>query len=310
MARKSRIHFPGACYHVILRGNGGQDIFIDEQDRSRFFFLLQEGEERYRHRIHAYCLMTNHVHLVIQVGAIPLSRIMQNLSFRYTLHFNHRKKTTGHLFQGRYKALLIEADSYLLELVRYLHNKPVRAGMVKSPEQYEWSSHNTYRGTKNTSWLTTDWVLSQCHENERKASAILEAFILDGIHEGQRKDFYRGNYEGRILGDDHFVEKALAGTEQNSLNKPTLKRVLRVVSAHLKVDYKSLAGGGRQRPVAEARAVTAFLVREYEHLRLTDLSTLLQRDLSGLSQAAGRLQRKLQGDESLAACIATIRKRL
>ncbi|MBU0675034.1 MAG: transposase, partial [Proteobacteria bacterium] len=112
MARKPRIHYPGAFYHVMLRGNGGQNIFYSTADRSRFCLLMQEGVERYRHRIHAYCLMSNHVHLIIEVGTIPLSRIIQNLSFRYTRYINTKKKRIGHLFQGRYKSLLIDGDSY------------------------------------------------------------------------------------------------------------------------------------------------------------------------------------------------------
>ena len=160
MARKPRLHYPGACYHVILRGNAGNAVFFDKEDRSRFFFLLQEGIERYKHRIHAYCLMTNHVHMAIQVGEVPLSRIIQNISFRYTRYMNSRKKQVGHLFQGRYKALLIDADSYLLELVRYVHNNPVRAGMVDTCEKYPWSSHKAYLGHELVPWLTMDWVLS------------------------------------------------------------------------------------------------------------------------------------------------------
>ena len=121
MARKPRIHYPGAFYHVILRGNDGQDIFYTKIDRSRFCELLQEGIERYEHRIHGFCLMSNHLHLIVQAGDIPLSRILQNVSFRYTRYINKKKKRIGHLFQGRYKAILIDADSYLLELVRYIH---------------------------------------------------------------------------------------------------------------------------------------------------------------------------------------------
>ena len=131
MARKARIHYPGALYHVILRGNARQDIFIDDGDRYRFYLLMQEGIARYRHSIHAFCLMTNHLHLLIQVADIPLSRIMQNLSFRYTRWSNGRQWQSGHLFQGRYKAVLVNGDEYLLELVRYLHLNPVRAGLVK-----------------------------------------------------------------------------------------------------------------------------------------------------------------------------------
>jgi putative transposase len=114
MARKPRVHYPAALYHVILRGNGGQEIFFNQEDRFRFYLLLQEGIERYRHGIHAFCLMANHIHLAIQVGNIALPRIIQNIAFRYTRWVNWRQGRTGHLFQGRYKAVLVDADSYLL----------------------------------------------------------------------------------------------------------------------------------------------------------------------------------------------------
>ncbi|MDT8445224.1 MAG: transposase, partial [Desulfuromonadales bacterium] len=131
MARKPRIHFPGAVYHVILRGNARQDIIFDDKDRCRFYLLMQEGLQRYNHRVLAFCLLNNHAHLAIQVGNVSLSRIIQNLSFRYTRWVNWRQKRIGHLFQGRHKAILVDADSYLLELVAYIHLNPVRAGMTE-----------------------------------------------------------------------------------------------------------------------------------------------------------------------------------
>ena len=121
MARKPRLHVPGGVYHVMLRGNGGQDIFFDAEDRSHLYLLIQQGVERYRHRIHGFCCMPNHLHLVIQVKEAPLSQIMQNLAFRYTRWINTKHTRSGHVFQGRYKAILVEADRYLLELVRYIH---------------------------------------------------------------------------------------------------------------------------------------------------------------------------------------------
>ncbi len=156
MARKPRIHYPGAVYHVILRGNGKQDIFFEEEDRCRFYLLLQEGIERYRHQVHAFCLMTNHVHLVVQVADIHLSRIMQNLSFRYTRWVNWRHDRSGHFFQGRYKVVLVDGDSYLLELVRYVHLNPVRAKMASTPEEYAWTSHRAYCGQEALPWLATE----------------------------------------------------------------------------------------------------------------------------------------------------------
>ena len=124
MARKPRVYYPGALYHVTLRGNAGQTIFFDNRDRIRFYLFLQEGIERFRHRIHAFCLMSNHLHLAIQVADIPLSRIIQNLSFRYTRWINWRRGQSGHLFRGRYKAVLVDADAYLLELTHYIHLNP------------------------------------------------------------------------------------------------------------------------------------------------------------------------------------------
>ena len=124
MARRARIHYPGAIYHVMLRGNGGQDIFFDDSDRVRFYELLEEGVERFHVRIPAFCLMGNHAHLVVQVAEIPLSRLIRNVSFRYTRYRNAKERRTGHLFQGRYKAIVFDEESYLEELVRYIHLNP------------------------------------------------------------------------------------------------------------------------------------------------------------------------------------------
>jgi REP-associated tyrosine transposase len=145
----------------MLRGNGGQPIFFADADRYRLYLLLQEGVERYGHRIHAFCLMSNHLHLAMQVAEVSLSKILQNLSFRYTRWVNRQQGRMGHLFQGRYKALLVDADSYLLELVRYIHLNPVRAGLVDEPSAYPWSGHWAYLGEEILPWLTTEWVLEQ-----------------------------------------------------------------------------------------------------------------------------------------------------
>ena len=113
-----------------------------------FYHLLQEGYQRFDHRIHAFCLMSNHVHLAIEVGAIPLAPIMQNISFRYTRWINQRQKRMGHLFQGRYKALLVDQENYLSALIRYIHLNPIRAGVVKELVEFPWSSHLAYLGKR------------------------------------------------------------------------------------------------------------------------------------------------------------------
>lgn len=310
MARKPRIHFPGAIYHVILRGNGGQNIFFSSDDRSHFYQLIGEGVERFGHRIHAFCLMTNHIHLAIQVGEIPLARIIQNLSFRYTRYINHRKKRIGHLFQGRYKAILIDGDAYLLSLARYIHLNPVRAQIDKNPRDYRWSSHRSYLGDEHVSWLTTDWLLAQFAGAEKKARKQYEAFVLDGIGEGRRKEFESGNFEGRILGDDRFAEQALLQADEKYARQTTEQEIVAAVCKAYGFTEQQLVIKSRTRKESEARGVAAMLVTEFDGLKLVALGKLLKRDISSLSQAAGRLRKRAEKDSELAQMIAEVGKLL
>lgn len=159
MPRAKRIHYAGAFYHVMLRGNNYQDIFLCDNDRKCLCDIWQEALIKFKHCVHAFCLMSNHVHFLVQVDEVPLSKIIQNISVRYTYWFNKKSGRIGHLFQGRYKAILIESDEYVLEVCRYIHLNPVRAGMVIRPDEYFWSSHNDYLGEKRFSWISTDWFL-------------------------------------------------------------------------------------------------------------------------------------------------------
>ena len=299
MARKPRIHFPDACYHVILRGNQDRAVFFHDKDRFRFFRLIEEGIMRFEYRVHAFCLMTNHIHLILQVGDIPLSRIMQNLSFRYTQDINRRRKRQGHLFQGRYKALLIDADRYLLELIRYIHLNPVRAKMVKNPENYPWSSHKAYLGSGLFEWLTTDWLLSRFSKQNRTARKEYADFISKGRGEKKRKEFYTGSYDGRILGDEDFVQRMIGKTKAVANHSDSLDNIIQLICDQYEINPDLLFHGGRNRNISEARSMIALFVRESEHLKLTEFANKLNRDLSGLSQAATRLERRIITDKKL-----------
>ncbi len=216
----------------------------------------------------------------------------------------------GHLFQGRYKALLVDADSYLLELVRYIHNNPVRAKIVTSPEKYPWSSHASYLGCVTVPWLTTDWILSQFAEREQTAIEEYEEYVLHGKSETQRKEFYRGDFEGRILGNDHFVNEVLTKTSNKMQRKTNLDKVIQAVCNHYNLRLEDLTSRSREKRIAEPRAVAAFLVREIEHLSLTDLGHKLHRDLSGLSRAASRFEKRLATDEEVIQNVDAIRKHI
>jgi len=256
MARKPRIHLPGGIYHVMLRGNGGQEIFLSNEDRCHFLLLLQEGLTRFGHRVHAFCLMNNHVHLAIQVAEIPLAGIIQNLSFRYTRWFNRRQQRIGHLFQGRYKAILVDRDAYLLELVRYIHLNPVRAGVVKDIGNYEWSGHRAYVGQDILPWITVDYVLGQLANNDAQARGRYAAFVRDGVKEGHREEFHQGGDDSRLLGDDRFMENALAHSPTPRVLAPDLDTIIRCVCDQYGIDEMELSAKGRMRRPAEIRAVT------------------------------------------------------
>jgi REP-associated tyrosine transposase len=301
MARKPRVHYAGALYHVVLRGNAGQVIFDDDEDRTQFYLLAQEGIERFGHRIHAFCLMNNHVHLAIQVGVAPLSRIIQNLSFRYTRWVNGRRKRCGHLFQGRYKAVLVDADSYLDALTRYIHLNPVRAGIVKAPKDYRWSGHRAYLGLEKIPWLTTDWVLLQFSERLVVARRIYEKYVAEGKEEGHQAEYHQGSeMDSRILGDDRFIDRVLGPKRSVSKSKIGLEGIWREVCGCYSVDESRWKGGGRERRLSEARGMAAWLVLESGVGTLVQLGRLTGRDPTTLSSAAKRLQKRAQEDLPLA----------
>ena len=144
MARKPRVEYSGAFYNVICRGNQRQVIFRSDPDRKYYLQRLETYRKRYGFTLYAYVLMSNHVHLLIETGEIPLSKIMQGLQFTYTRYFNRKYRKVGHLFQGRFKAILCDREAYLLELVRYLHLNPGRIRSPVDPWKYRWSSHAAY----------------------------------------------------------------------------------------------------------------------------------------------------------------------
>jgi len=159
VARKLRIEFEGAFYHVIIRGNQRQKVFLAEKDFLKYLEFLRDYKGRYGFLVYAYVLMSTHVHLLVETGQVPLSKALQGINQRFTMYFNWRYGTVGHLFQGRYKAILCDKDAYLFSLVKYLHCNPVRAGMVRQSEEYRWSSHRAYLGQDRDGLVDTGLVL-------------------------------------------------------------------------------------------------------------------------------------------------------
>ena len=303
MARKPRIHYSGALYHVMLRGNAKQTIFTEAVEYQQFEKILAQGLEVHQVKLHAYCWMKNHVHLALQVTETPLSKLMQSLSQRYTVWFNHRHERVGHLFQGRYKDILVDSDQYLLELIRYIHLNPVRANLVADPENYSYSSHRAYSGlVAAPPWLTLDWGQSQFED-------YLE-FMGGTVKEEMEQQLRNGNEAGRILGGERFVQE-LAVKTGNNHNKRSLtpEELVEVVAEVFKLEAWEITGPSRARDLAEARAMVAWLGMDECNLTLTEISKYLHRDLPTMSKQVKNLRNR-PPSQKLSKAINRVRLRL
>ncbi len=204
--RKPRIHVPGGLYHVILRGNDRQAIFFDADDRHRWESLIATGLEKHQHRIHAYCWMTNHVHMAIQCHDEPLGGFMRFIAGQYAASTNKKMNRSGHLFERRHRAIPVQANSYLKVLVRYIHQNPLRAGLVDNLTDFGWSSHQAYLNGKPPNWLTLDWVLSafgQTPANARRQYVRFMGIDCQPSTLQQIRECMRDGH--RVLGDDGFL---------------------------------------------------------------------------------------------------------
>lgn len=205
MARPLRIEFAGALYHVTSRGDRREAIFEDDEDRLSFLAVLKEVVERFNWLCHAYCLMSNHYHLMVETPDGNLSKGMRQLNGMFTQASNRRHRRTGHLLQGRFKGILVDKHSYLLELARYVVLNPVRAGMVKRPEAYPWSSYWAMIGTAPVpTWLATDGLLSQFGKRRAEARQRYRRFVQEGIG---RPSVWSELRQQMYLGDEKFVER-------------------------------------------------------------------------------------------------------
>jgi putative transposase len=257
MARPLRIEYPGAVYHVTSRGNGRKDIFEDDRDRLIFLSILGSVVKRYNWLCHAYCLMDNHYHLMLETPDANLSAGMRQLNGVYTQSYNRRHQKPGHIFQGRFKAILIQKENYLLELCRYVVLNPVRAGLVKKVEDWRWSSYLVTAGIgKEPEYLNTDWILGLFNTQRTIAKRRYREFVREGIH--GRASWVELQSQV-LLGEEEFVGKFKEVLEdkkqikeiprsQRYIGIPTLDKIFRgrktkaqrntsIYNAHMKQGY-------------------------------------------------------------------------
>lgn len=224
MARPLRIEFPGALYHVTARGDRREDIFEDDEDRSLFLETLGDVTRRFNWLCHAYCLMSNHYHLMIGTPDGNLSKGMRHLNGVFTQATNRRHRRSGHLFQGRYKAIVVDGDAYLLELARYIMLNPVRANMVPTPGDYVWSSYRATVGAVVAPlWLSIDPLLAAFGPSRRAAVVRFQSFVAAGVNAGSLDERVSRSI---FLGDKVFVRnvQALAEDKEHDFDIPRIQR--------------------------------------------------------------------------------------
>jgi putative transposase len=283
MARPLRIEFPGAVYHVTTRGNARADIFEDDNDRNLFCAVLGQVVKRFNWLCHAYCLMSNHYHLLIETPDGNLSAGMRQLNGIYTQAFNRRHRKDGHLFKGRFKSVLVEKESHLLELCRYVVLNPVRAHMVNMPDEYEWSSYlYTLGKRKKPDLLTTEWILANFSKTLRKARGEYQQFVKDGIA-GKESPWEK--LSGQIvLGSETFLNKLtdLLGEKEQISEIPRIQRFAgRPLLAELFPANVISEKEKRNRLIHEAHIKYGYTLKEISNvlnIHYTTISKVLNRE--------------------------------
>lgn len=256
MARPLRIEFNGALYHVTSRGDRREPIYEDKPDREAFLEVLAEVVTRFNWVCHAYCLMTNHYHLVVETPDGNLSKGMRQLNGVYTQASNRRHRRSGHLFQGRFKGILVDKDSYLLELTRYVVLNPVRARMVRDPGDHPWSSYRAMVGEASTpTWLATDGLLALFGKRRAEARRRYRRFVLEGIG---APGVWANLTQQIYLGDERFVKRmqAKVGRSEEELNIPRAQR---------RKPAPSLAALGRRHRNRDEAMVAAHATGAYSY---------------------------------------------
>ncbi len=284
MTRPLRVNFPGALYHVTSRGNRRAPIFRDDADRRIWLDVLAKVCERHHCIVHSFCQMTNHYHLLVETVEGNLPSCMRQLNGHYSQHFNRRHRVAGHLFQGRYKAILVQKDSYLLEVSRYIVLNPIRANTVAALNEWRWSSYHYFIGDDvSPDWLESDWLLRQFGDTPTSAIAAYQDFVLAGL--GQASPFAATRHQ-ILLGDETFisVHQQLQQSEELIETKRSERRAVALPLSDYQDRYPD-----RGEAMARAYASTAFTMSEIA--RVFGVSTkTVSRAVASFEQAnKGRL---------------------
>ena len=288
MARPIRIEYPGAFYHVISRGNERRAVFREEIDYELFLSTLEEASDRFDVLVHAYCLMSNHLHLLIQTQDSNLSQFMKRLLGVYTIRFNRRHKRYGHLFQGRYKACLIDQDSYFLQLSRYIHLNPVKAKLSDYPEKYRWSSMRFFLRDDGPSFLHKKFTLESF--NSPRAYRV---FVKEGM---SQKDDLPKPMAGCILGSESFIKNFMKHIQKHKDRDVSGKRDL----------YRLSIPKLQQLICDKDRSFQMYCLWKYGRLTQRKIGELFSRTHAAVSQNIYRFGARIGKEKGLRQELETI----
>jgi len=293
MARPLRIEFPGAFYHITARGNEGREIFGSLRDRQQFLSYLESAVRRYHAVIHVYCLMGNHYHLLLETPSGNLSQILRHINGAYTTYFNVKRNRSGHLFQGRFKAILVDADEYAMELSRYIHLNPVRAGLANRPEQYPWSSFPCYVGeTQKPDWLSLDLILGYFDSQDAHYREFVHALLAK-----EYKSPLQGTIASTILGSPDFVDaiqERYLTSRKTDRNLPALRELSKACIPKILKETESFFEDR-----AVARKAALYLCHRFSGRSLREIGRHFGIGESAVSQASRRFEQNLEQDGEL-----------
>ena len=308
MARPLRIEYPGAFYHVTSRGNERKEVFRSRKDREQFLGYLESATTRYEACVYAYCLMSNHYHLLVETPGGNLSQIMAHINGAYTTYFNTKRHRAGHLFQGRYKAILVEREEYAQELSRYIHLNAVRAKMVARPQDHEWSSYRAYVGVEpRPSWLVTESILSGFAAEEPKAQASYRDFVEGVIGKDEQSPLDKVK-ASTLLGSEsflHWIEEQFLKERPADRELPALNEISeRPPLCFIRKAVEERFGG----EPAKARRMALYLCHRYSGRKLREIGAEFGVTESAVTQASKRMARALAENQALRVSIDELRQ--
>jgi putative transposase len=318
MTRPLRIEYPGAFYHVMHRGNAGSDIFKSIRDREKFLEYVGKAVERYEIKIHSYCLMTNHYHFLVETPHSNLSQAIKWINVSYVVYFNRKRRRCGHLFQGRFKAVVVDADEYLKHLSRYIHLNPVRSGIVMHCKDYPWSSYPIFGGyAKAPEWLETHWLLSLFGQNRKKATERYREFV-ESVQNEKIENPSKNIVAGAILGGTEFVnwiKRNFLSEDHDIKEKPQLKSLkpgwtpedlMSAICNEFACTHDTILRKGKKRNLA--RDVAIYLSREMTGESGIALGRFFGISGAGITVRHGIISEKIIKDHKLNRQVNRIKK--